>query len=148
MRSIYNELENVATRSQWFKVYKLEHDIYALSLIHIQMCIRDRDSPVISLSCFRVKSLELRIALILCPIFCAKSVSYTHLDVYKRQKYNINYFAPVQAVTPMTTNLSETESAPGIKSGEIYPFNQLFSPLKINGLQLNNLCLLYTSRCV
>ncbi|MDI9461755.1 MAG: hypothetical protein QM216_06690 [Bacillota bacterium] len=38
----------------------------------------------------------------------------------------------------MTTNLSETESAPGIKSGEIYPFNQLFSPLKINGLQLNN----------
>lgn len=31
MRSIYNELESVATRSQWFKVYKLENDIYAIA---------------------------------------------------------------------------------------------------------------------
>lgn len=38
----------------------------------------------------------------------------------------------------MTTNISETESAPEIKPETIYPFNRLFSPLKINGLQLNN----------
>ncbi|MGI6090157.1 MAG: hypothetical protein ACOYEL_02030 [Saccharofermentanales bacterium] len=38
----------------------------------------------------------------------------------------------------MTTNLSETGSEPKINPEEIYPYKLLFSPLQINGLQLNN----------
>ena len=66
---------------------KWEDNGYFLSLIHIQMCIRDRMMDELS------KQLDFEFrrngSLILCfsedDMPRLKAVSYTHLDVYKRQ---------------------------------------------------------------
>ena len=61
---------------------------YILSLIHIQMCIRDRLSSVR----LRYSQANLNLCLLVFPtlegkgmVSCPLAVSYTHLDVYKRQ---------------------------------------------------------------
>ena len=48
------------------------------------MCIRDRDDPVIrDTTCYFLKSQQNF------EVVCAETVSYTHLDVYKRQVKNL-----------------------------------------------------------
>ena len=74
-----------------FSKLLLRYAIYALSLIHIKMCIRDRSSPV-TLSALLLLPVSFRhptrySAFPCWSLITIPPVSYTHLDVYKRQHY-------------------------------------------------------------
>ena len=65
---------------------------------------------------------------------CARSVSYTHLDVYKRQSYTL---AP-------KSNGAATSKAIIL----LHCIASSFEKLRLSFLTQSNSCLLYTSRCV
>ena len=65
-----------------------DYDKLMLSLIHIQMCIRDRFKIVQDLvDRLNLVSREILTGLPVIRAFSTETVSYTHLDVYKRQRY-------------------------------------------------------------
>ena len=73
-------------------------DPYFLSLIHIQMCIRDRLKIVTHVENAGSQKVALKAGFRLFRQFKGsdrytrkmRAVSYTHLDVYKRQNYSCN----------------------------------------------------------
>ena len=81
-------------------------------------------------------------------MFCVISVSYTHLDVYKRQEY-MTIVEQMALDKDVRTLLTETKA--GDKITQSADYQTVFHEMeKIAAADSDNIqaCLLYTSRCV
>ena len=83
-----------------YKVYYIIIEACQLSLIHIQMCIRDRHKINLVLDPKKVQTKKSLLNYLIpqtqkklkVVFLYPRAVSYTHLDVYKRQVISINTF--------------------------------------------------------
>ena len=90
---------------------------------------------------------------------CAKAVSYTHLDVYKRQafalyklddkgnKTRISMIDPASGSATKKTDVFYTDADGLMKTPEKLPLGRYFIE-ELQGPEGYYNCLLYTSRCV
>ena len=83
-----------------------------------------------------------------------KSVSYTHLDVYKRQTQKRSIQIPINEITNKTPEeaaeviLQVVNQNPDLKTKGLDKITPRLKPAALKDFELGNVCLLYTSRCV
>ena len=111
-------------------------------MVELQMCIRDRQKAgtnrvfLLVTSCKRLQFLFLQKE--------NRPVSYTHLDVYKRQQSEVTHMTK----TVSTSKKPRKQQSPEFRSEALKLAERIGVTAAARELSLYESCLLYTSRCV
>ena len=107
---------------------------------YVKMCIRDSNY------CEHKKLHVYRHGQPNCHVFihCVRPVSYTHLDVYKRQAYTKEWFDATEKIYDHQKEMAEEARDNALDELDMLDFHYDMGLLT----ERDYYCLLYTSRCV